>query len=471
MSTKSIPMAKELPWIGGGFEMAGFTPDYLLRLARTYGPIVRITAFGTPIIFVAHPDLVHEILVEKVDQFPKAPRDVRILEKVLGTGLLISNGPTHRRRRRLMQPAFHMKRIQSYAEIMVDYTSAMLDRWQDGQEMDLSDEMMQLTLFIVAKSLFGSDAATLNDLVAEIETAVTDMQEAVKFDYSYSDIIPGWVPTASKRKGKSARAILDRVVERLIEEHRGRSHAEISTRTDLLSMLLLSEDEEGNRLDDAAMRDEVITLILAGHETTSNALTWTVSLLAQHPQITAQLHAELDAVLADEPLALETLPKLPYTLMVIKEALRLFPPAWALNGRQASADTQVGDYVIPKDTIVLLSPYVHHRLEEYFPEPDRFDPTRFEPQREKALPKHAYMPFGAGPRICIGNSFAMLEAQLILAAMVHRFDFALTSAQPVVPLAQITLMPRHGLPVRVTARTPQSARLDPAMPEAAPAAP
>lgn len=450
----SIPRAKELPWVGGALAMARNSPEYLVRLARTYGPVVQFSIFNTPVYLISDAELAHSILVEQVDQFPKADRDVEILEKVLGTGLLINNGASHRQRRRLMQPAFHTKRIHAYAQIMVDYAQTRFDQWQAGQRVDMSEEMMKLTMFIVTKALFGTDPADMHDLVDEIEHAVRDLQESAQFDFTLGAAFPGWMPTPAKRKSQAARAIMDRLVNRIIHEYRDLPATELAARADLLAMLLLAQDDAGNQLDDAALRDEVITLFLAGHETTSNTLTWATYLLAQPAQasVLARLQQEVDAALAQGSLGLDTLPHLPYTLMVLKETMRFYPAAWTLNGRQATQDTQLGNYHIAQGSYILIAPYVLHRLAHYFPDPDRFDPSRFAPETEKELPRHAYIPFGAGPRICIGNSFAMLEAQLLLAAMVHRFRFEVPPGHVVEPLAEITLTPRGGLPLILHSR-------------------
>jgi cytochrome P450 len=427
-------------------------PNFLLGLAKTFGPIVSFNIFNLPIVLVTRPDLIHEVLVSQVDQFPKAQREVEILQPVLGLGLLSNNGRSHRMRRRLIQPAFHIKRIHGYAEIMRNYAVERVESWPTEGVIDLSEEMMQLTLFIVTKSLFDADPATMMDLTQEVDVAVRQLQESTIFDLNFGAIIPRWAPTPAKHKAQTARRTLEQVVDRFINQHRSEGSGRIAERPSLLAMLLLAQDEDGNRLDDEAICDEVITLFLAGHETTSNALTWAIYLLTQHPEIQTQLQQEIDTVLARQPLGLDALPQLSLTLKVIKEAMRLYPPAWAINGRQALSDTRVGEYVIPKDSITMISPYVQHRLCAHFPDPERFDPSRFTPEFEQSLPKHVYMPFGAGPRICIGNSFAMLEAQLILAALIQSFHFAPVPGQRVDPHAQITLAPKDNLHVQIRKR-------------------
>jgi cytochrome P450 len=480
MTTRNIPRAKELFWVGSTFHMLRDMPEFLLGLTQRYGPVVQFSTFGQPLILVAEPALVHEILVQKVERFPKSDRDVRILSKTLGTGLLISNGEVHRQRRTLVQPAFHVRRIQAYADCMLNYTDRMLATWHDGEQRNIADEMKQLTMFIVAKTLFDADAESMGNVVEEVEIAMQHLQKSANFEYKVGDFIPGWMPFLNKYKAKPARQGMNRVVDRIISQRRNIQHDSgaglgvdphpKNDRGDLLSMLLLARDEEGRGLDDLALRDEIITLFLAGHETTANALTWTLYLLSQHPEIEAHLHEEVDALPAGEPLDLDALRKLPYTLMVIKEAMRLYPPAWALTGRQATDDTKVGDYLIPKGAILLLSPYVLHHSAQYFPEPKRFDPMRFTPEREKTIPKYAYLPFGAGARICIGNHFAMMEAHLLLAAMTRSFRFALQPGYQPVPMAELTLTPRDGMPMRVMARhgvEPVSATLPIALPAAA----
>jgi cytochrome P450 len=338
---------------------------------------------------------------------------------------------------------------------MVDYTTAMLDEWRDGQEMDVAEAMSSLTMFIVARTLFGADRVAMKDTAEGIGAAIHVIQAATNNEFQSPFLLPEWLPTAMNRQRRVARTVLYEIIDRLIAERRAQGDAADSG--DLLSMLLLSCDDAGDRMSDDEVRDQAVTLFVAGHETTSNALTWTWYLLSQHPAEEARLHAELDAALGGRPPVLADLPHLPYTLQVIKEAMRLYPPAWVVNIRRAAADTTLGSYAVKKGDRLWLSPFVMHRRPTFFPDPERFDPDRWTPERERALPKFAYMPFGGGPRVCIGNGFALMEAHLIVAAVAQRYRLRLRPGHPIDLNAQITLSNHGGMPMTPEQR-PQSSQ-------------
>lgn len=435
--------------VGNMREFGADQPDYLLNLAKEYRDIVHFRLAQYHIYLLANSDLVREVLVTQADTFEKAALDKKILSKFLGSGLLTSEGSFHARQRRLAQPAFHSKRIRAYADVMVDYAEDLLDEWQASQQRDIADDMMRLTMSIVSKTLFDADAVTGTENTAvTVGQAIHDLQEISNADYRRGFPLPEWLPVASNRRRKRAATLYGQIIERIITERRATAvNGHIQDSGDLLSMLMLSQDEDGSFMDDRQLRDEVATLFAAGHETTSNALSWTWYLLSQHPEAEASLHEELDTVLDSRAPTLEDLPRLPYTLQVIKESMRLYPPAWILNGRAPIRDTQVGGYPIPKGSLIFIAPYVMHRLPQHFPDPERFLPERWTPEMEKSLPKYAYMPFGGGPRICIGNAFAMMEAQLILATLAQRFRLRLAPGTAVTPLSQITMSPAGGLPM------------------------
>jgi cytochrome P450 len=453
--SNSIPGPKEWPFLGSIKRIAENPPAFFLDLAHRYGPLARFSLVGQRIVLVSDPALIREVLVERADEFPKSPRDIALLSPYLGQGLLTNNGASHRQRRKLVQPAFHHKRIQSYGDIMVDYTQQMLDGWNNGEVRRIDEEMMRLTLYIVAKSIFKEDAAQMARLADTIGDAVGELQEIIDKDFELPWIPPLWWPTAGSKRRRRLQQTLWSTMDSLIA---GRladaSGGVVEDRGDLLSMLLLSTDEAGNRLTHEEVRDEVITILLAGHETTSNALTWTFYLLGQHPEAAAKLYDEVDRVLGSRAPTLADLPHLTYTGQVIKEAMRLYPPAWVLNGRRALVDTTLGGYAIPRGTDFFISPYVMHHLPAHFDAPEAFRPERFTPTFEEQLPRFAYMPFGGGPRVCIGNSFAMMEAQMILATMSRRFALtALPGASSEAELnPQITLSLKGGLTLRVHER-------------------
>jgi len=429
-------------------------PAFLLESVKQYGDLVYMRLAYMQTYLLGHPDLIREVLVTQSDKFEKAPLDKKILGKFLGTGLLTSDGEFHRRQRRLAQPAFHSKRIQNYAEVMVDYANQIMAVWQDNAIMDVTEEMMHLTMLIVSKTLFDADAITGSGDTAEtISSAMHDFQAVSNRDYQRGFSLPNWIPTADNRLRNRAAAAFNKVMDQIIAERRHTAvNGQVADTGDLLSMLMLAVDEDGAMMDDKQLRDEVATLFAAGHETTSNALSWTWYLLAQHPEVEAKLHGELDNVLAGRQPTLADLPNLPYSLQIIKEAMRLYPPAWILNGRLALEDAEIGGYTIPKGSTVFISPYVMHHLPQYFDEPEAFRPERFTTEFEKSLPKFAYMPFGGGARVCIGNAFAMMEAQLILAAIAQRFRLELATDDPVQYKAQITLIPANDFKMRLVER-------------------
>ena len=423
-------------------------PQFLVEVGRQYGDMAHFRLAYLPAYLAIHPDSIREVLVTKASSFERGQLDYRILSRFLGDGLLTSEGDFHKRQRKLVQPAFHAKRIQAYADTMVEYAEKMLATWQSSQIRPIDDDMMRLTMFIVSKTLFDADVS--EDAVVA-GRAIHDLQKVTNNDYHRTFPWPKWLPTADNRKRQKAVHNLDSIIQKIIAERRQTNE----DKGDLLSMLLLAQDEDGSPMTDKQLRDEVVTLFSAGHETTSNTLTWTWYLLSQHPQAEAKLHEELDRVLAGRSPELADLPHLTYTLMVIKEAMRLYPPAW-LIGRMALEDVDIGDYRIPKGSRIFISPYAIHRMPTYFPKPDRFEPERWLPEKEAALPKYAYIPFGAGPRICIGNSFAMMEAHLLLATIAQQYKLSLVPGQKVVPEALITMSPEFGLSMRVEKREIES---------------
>ena len=457
MASQRIPGPKEWPWLGSASGFIQNPPEFLVELAQQYGTVARFTIFGIPIVLVTDPTLVREVLVERSDEFLKSPRDLALLSPYLGQGLLTNNGSNHRQRRKLVQPAFHHKRIQTYGDIMVDYTQAMLATWKDGDVRSIDEEMMRLTLFIVAKSLFKEDATQMARLADTIGHAVSELQEVVNEDFQSPWRPPLSWPTPGSRRRRTLQNVLHTTIDGIIADRVAEAGSGlVEDRGDLLSMLLLSKDEEGNTLTHEEIRDEVVTILLAGHETTSNALTWTFYLLGQHPEAAARLFAEVDTVLCGRVPTLADLPHLTVTGQVIKEALRLYPPAWVLNARRVANTTQLGEYIVPAGTEIFVSTYAMHRQPQYFESPTEFRPERFTPDFEDSLPRFAYMPFGGGPRVCIGNSFAMMEAQLLLATISRRFALLPLLGTTAELNPQITLSIKGGLKMRLAERPTKS---------------
>lgn len=423
------------------------------ELAR-YGDIVGIRVVNFRNIFINHPDLIEEVLVTHPRRYIKG-RVLRANRHVFGEGLLTSEGDFWLRQRRLAQPAFHRAQIASYAATMVEYTRRMLESWSGGEERDAHREMMRLTLQIVGKTLFDADVAgDAQDVGKSLELLLE-----LGANFRRTLFVPHWLPTPTNLRIKREIAYIESILYRIIAERRasGRDTG------DLLSMFLHAQDEDGSRMTDKQLRDETITLFLAGHETTASTLSWTWWLLAQNPAAEAKLHDELDSVLGGRAPSLDDLAKLPYTANVITESLRLYPAAWGL-ARIAIEDHELAGYRVRKGMGVAMAQWVVHRDPRWYESPEVFRPERWENDLMKKLPRFAYFPFGGGPRQCIGNSFAVMEASLILTTIAQRFRLRIVPNHPVVPLASITLRPRHGVRVilesrrRSTAEVPFPAR-------------
>ena len=411
---------------------------FLIKAAREHGDLVYFKVARQHMYLVNHPDYVREILVNNQGNFLKS-RALQRSKLLLGEGLLTSEGQPHLRQRRLVQPSFHRERLAGYAAAMRDQAVRVRERWQAGNTMDVSIEMAQLTLSIVAKTLFSADVEREAPEIGEAMTAALEMFRLLVMPFSEFLVK---LPLPSVRRFEKGRALLDSTIYRLIAERRasGRDTG------DLLSMLLFAQDEEkdGGGMTDKQVRDEALTLFLAGHETTANALTWSWYLLSQHPEVERRLHAEIDEVLQGRAPELDDVPRLHYAEMVLAEALRLYPPAWAI-GRMAKASFTLGGLEIPARSICILSPYLVQRDARWFPEPETFDPERWTPQAREARPKFAYFPFGGGARVCIGERFAWMEGVIVLAAIAQRWRLRRASSEPVEPLPLITLRVKNGL--------------------------
>ncbi len=415
--------------------------DFLERAAREYGDLVFVPLGPQNIYFASHPDFVQDILVTRQALFKKS----RMLERarvLLGEGLLTSEGETHLRQRRLIQPAFHRDRMNAYAAVMVECAARCSERLQAAAAgLDLSVEMSRLTLAIVTRTLFSANVDSEADDVGAALSEVFKMFELILLPYS------DWIeklPLPPIRRFHRARALLDSIIYRLIAERRAGGSGDTG---DLLSMLLAAQDEDGGGMTDQQIRDEALTLFVAGHETTAVAITWAWYLLSQNPDVEARFHAELDQVLGGRLPTLEDSPLLRYTGSVFKETLRLYPPAWGI-GRRALVDMELGGYAIPAGSIVAVSPWVVHRDSRWFPEPLRFSPERWLSE-DAARPKFTYFPFGGGARVCIGERFALAEGALLLATLGQRWRFRLEPGHRVETRPLITLRARYGM--RMTA--------------------
>ncbi|HVO70852.1 MAG TPA: cytochrome P450 [Aggregatilineaceae bacterium] len=409
---------------------------FLVDMAKTYGEICHFHTGLRDIYLVTHPDYVREVLVEQADKFNRTTPAKRAMGKYLGQGLLVIDGDLHRRERRLAQPAFHHQRIEAYAEVMVRYTQQLVDQWQPGQARDVSLDMTRLTSGIVAKCLFDAD---VSDDAQEIARSMSILQEAALRQFLLFGSLRSRLPSAVTRHEREAVESLDRLIYRIIDQRR----VSDEDRGDLLSMLLMATDDDGARNSIQQIHDEVITLFIAGHETTSNALVWAWYLLSQNREVAARLRQELADVLRGRAPTLDDFPRLAHCTMIIRETLRLYPSAWAIS-RQAIEDLDIGGYLLKAGSVLITSPYITHRLPRYFPDPECFRPERFAPG-EQSLPRFAYFPFGGGPHICIGQSFAMLEAVLILATIAQRYTLELVHDHPIEMDPLITLRVKDGI--------------------------
>jgi cytochrome P450 len=445
---KSSPLA-QLIYRPGRDPLAFFT-----NLARTYGDIAAFRMGGERLVLVNAPHYVRDILVTHNRNFIKG-RGLQRSKRLLGEGLLTSEDPVHLRQRRLMQPAFHRDRIAAYGETMVMYADRLRRQWHDGDTLDVAQDMMRLTLAIAGKTLFDLD---VESQAGEVRDALNAVMESFWLTMlPFADVLER-LPVPQLRRARAARAKLDAIIYAMIAERRKST----LDRGDLLSMLLLAQDEEDpstnsgqvGAMSDRQVRDEAMTIFLAGHETTANALTWTWYLVNTAPDVEARLHDEVDRVLQGRLPTVQDIPALAHVERVVTEAMRLYPPAW-LIGRRALQDYAIGDYVTPARTIFVLSPYVLQRDARFYSDPERFDPDRWTPEFRAALPPFAYFPFGGGPRRCIGDSFAWMELVLVVATIAQQWRLALVSGHPVEPQPLVTLRTKHGMRMTVRRRNHQ----------------
>ncbi len=440
---KTLPFYWRKPWARLGKPILLF--EYI---SKHCGPIAHYMLFGSHVVFLNDPVAVREVLVNQAGKFVRE-RTIQRLKILLGEGLLTSDDPTHKRSRRIVAPAFHRQRIHDYAIEMVRSCLHWRDRWQDGDVVDMNAEMMTLSLDIIARTLFDTE---VDDDIREIN----DQSNAIMGIYNYLVAFPNAeaflkykIPVPGLRKFAKSRARLDSVVRRIIADRKAANIAdpEHADRKDLLSMLLASRDEDGSELSDEQLRDETLTIFLAGYETTANALSWTWYLLATNPEQQERMYAEIRDVLGDREATLEDYGNLKYTQMVFAEAMRLYPPAWAM-GRKSTEAIEVGPYRLPAGTYWFMSAYVLQRDARFYPDPLRFDPLRHTDEEKAKRDKFEYFPFGGGPRQCIGEAFAWLEGVLLLATVAQKWRLGWIEGQKVAVEEKITLRPKY--PIRVT---------------------
>jgi cytochrome P450 len=442
-------------------------PILLFEHLRKFGRAAHYRLLWHHVVLLNDPSDIREVLVDKAQFFVKE-RTQKRMKILLGEGLITSDGEPHKRQRRIAAPAFHRQRIQAYAGTIVSHAAAMCEEWHPGRPMDVAAEMMRLALQITARTLFDTEVTAEIHAINHEANAVMDIYHSL-VSMPNAELLLRWrIPVPVLMRFRRSKARLDAVVDSMIARRQAESaRAALEDRPvggDLLSMLIAARDDEleigaangmsgrmPSRMSSKELRDEVLTIFLAGYETVANALSWTWLLLGQNPEAEARLHAELDSALQGRLPTLEDVPRLPYTEMVVAEAMRLYPPAWAM-GRMATQDVQIGPYRFPKGTFLFFSQYIVQRDPKYFPDPLVFHPERFTVEAKALRPKFAYFPFGGGGRQCIGESFAWMEAVLVLATLAQCWRLRVVNGQKIALQPKITLRPKFGIQVIPEAR-------------------
>lgn len=440
----NLPPGPKGKWISGALpEFVSHRLDFLVDVAREFGDVATFRIGPRRIFLISNPDLIEQVLVTDAKHYIKH-FGARAYKPVLGNGLVTSDGDFWLRQRRLSQPAFAKGRVVSYAPLMAELTERMLARWRSGDLIDVHYEFSALTSAIALKTLFDLDDAGDRERFAETLRLAFDLMSA---RIRSTVRIPAWFPTPANLRLQRAAAELFAVVDGFIAQGRARK----APGDDLLSRLVLAQDDDGTRMTDRQLRDEMMTLYLAGHETTALTLSWSWYLISRHPRVEEKLLAEWQRVLGGRAPSPDDLPNMPYTDAVITEAMRVYPPVY-LIGREATTELEIGGYQVKQGYTIFMSQWVNHRDPRYFPEPEEFRPERWEDGLAKRIPKYAYYPFGGGPRVCIGNTFALMEAAILLAAVGQQFRFTVMPDAVVELNPQITLLPKFGIPATLQRR-------------------
>lgn len=442
-----VPGPKGLPLLGNILDFGRDQIGFLERHTRTYGDLVRVDFAGWPTVLVHDMEAIEHVLVGNPGNFIKNRAVWRHVTALFGQGLLTSEGEFWQRQRRLAAPPFAPRQLLAYDADMVAIAADVASRWHDGQVLDIHPQMMNMSLRVAAKTLFDSDVRQDIELM---DSVLDDLAVALEARFKRPFVIPDAIPLPSNRRYNRAIRAVESVVARLIQERRRNG---VAGRNDFLSRLMAARDADGTQMTDALLRDEAITLLLAGHETTALALSWTFHLLGSHPEIQDRLIAEVDAVLGGRAATSSDLAALTYAEAVVTEAMRIFPPSWVI-GRESVAPFTICGRQFDAGTTVLISQWVLHRDPRWFEDPLAFRPERWLDEAHRKLPRFAYMPFGGGPRICIGHRFAMIEAVLMLATLMQRFSVEWQADRPIEPFPSITLRPGGGVWVRLSARQP-----------------
>jgi len=440
------PGPRGLPLLGMGLQVLRDPLGTLERIAREYGDIVTIPIVSDTRILLNHPDYIEQVTVIQQSKFHKSKLTKDVTGRLLGEGLLISEGDFWRRQRRLAQPAFQRHRINEYAATMLESAEVHSRKWKDSEERDIAHEMMALTLEIAVRTLFGTT------LPGEARQVALSLEFLMRYSLRRARSpfkLPEKWPTPSNRRAEREIQFLDSLVYRIIDERKKLGNA--NEHNDLLSLLMASMDEDGSQMTPKQLRDEIMTLFMAGHETTALTLSWAWYLLSKNPAAETRLHEELRDVLAGRLPTIADLGRLPYLRGVVNEVLRLYPPAYIL-ARSSIAPCTIGGYDLPAGSTIILSQWVTHHDPRFFADADAFLPERWLDGLEDRLPAGAYFPFGDGPRRCIGQNFALMEVVLVMATIAQKFQFRLATARKIVPDPLVTLRPRNGIPMRIDAR-------------------
>jgi cytochrome P450 len=436
--------------LGSTLDFKDKPARFIRYVANCYGDVTRFRVGPAYWYMLAHPEDIQDAMTRRADVFIKPKIAKRLWEKFLGDGLLTEEGDAWKRLHTLVRPAFHRTRIRAYGETMVEFTNRMLDGWTDGDSVDLDDAMVGLTLEIVAKTLFDAD---ISDGAERFGAAMHELQKQMVEHIHMPLPVPRWWPSESNKRKLSAIDEIETIVWGVIEERRKTDE----DRGDLLSMLLMARDEDGDGLTDKEIRDQSMTIFFAGHETTAHAMTWAWYLLARNPHVVERLQREIDEVTDGGPLTVAQLKEIPYLEWVFLEAMRVLPSVWVFM-KETTEDVEVRGFRIPKGAPVIISPFVTHHDERWFPSPETFDPLRWEPEKAKLLPKGAYVPFSGGQRICIGKTFAMMEARLVLGTMLQRITPAVPADYRAKWVAELSMHPDGPLPIDVRFRDPAPQR-------------
>jgi cytochrome P450 len=438
-SVFALPGPKGNFMAGNAIEFGLDPLGFMTRCAQQYNDIIPLRLGNSPTILLTNPDLIEFVLKDR-ELFVTA-KALKSLNTLLGQGLLTSDGDTWFRQRRLAQPVFHQKRIAGYGEVMINYTEKMLQTWRDGETRNIQADMMRLTFNIVMKTLFSSDVT--EEQAHNVARAMSVAAEWFLAKRKSPISLPEQFPTFSNRRYKNAVEQMDKDIYKIINQRRTSGE----DTGDLLSMMMQMRDEDdGSQMNDQQLRDAIATIIFAGHETSANSLAWTWMLLSQHPEVQTKLQQELQFVLGDRSATVADLPALRYTNMVIKETMRLYPVVWNVVS-ESTRDCEIGGYHVPAGCTIIMSQWVMHRSERFFEQPEVFNPERWAGDLEKQLPRGVYLPFGDGPRICIGKSFALMESVLLLASIAQKFEITLVPGQSIIPQPTITLQPNNAIKV------------------------